>query len=736
MRRRFSPRLAGLMASALYVAAGIGTILSAMLPAGAGYDREGVVAVAVLALCTGVIVATLPWERWHPRTSLLLVPIAFALIAAGNHFAGAEPFRYGIYYVVAFVWLGFAHPPRTSLYFLPLFVLSYFIPLWTTETTTAVSMSSIVHVGPICLAVGESMAWVSSRLREADVQLQRAASEARFRSLVQNASDVILILNREATIMYESPSVEKVLGYRPEQRIGGSALENVHRDDLPTVQAALAAVMSESGSEHELAFRVQHVDGSWRTIQAIAKNLFEDPHVAGLLVNCRDVTERRDLEEQLRHQAFHDGLTGLPNRALFSDRVKHALDRAGRTNASVAVLFLDLDDFKTINDSLGHGVGDDVLRIAAQRVGAQMREGDTAARLGGDEFAVLLEDVDAPQASIVADRILESLRSGVSAGRRELSLSASIGVVVAKRRSSTAHLLRDADVAMYRAKEAGKDRVVVFRGGMQRAAATRLRLREDLERALQDEQFMLCYQPVVDVGNGELRGVEALLRWQHPRRGMLMPDDFIPAAEQTGQIVQIGRWVLFEACREGASLLPYLQRGDPLTMSVNVAAKQLQDPDFPADVEHALLSAGLSPSLLVLEMTETAMVEDTEATRQAVNAVKSLGVRVVIDDFGTGYSSLNYLRQFPIDGIKIDRSFIADMHANRENAALVESILALSRALHLESVAEGVERIDQLARLRTLGADLAQGYYFAKPLDPAELRDYIRAVSEPAEALA
>ncbi len=736
MRRRFSPRLAGLMAAALYVAAGIGTLLSAVLPAGAGYDRGGVLAVAVLAVFVGAVVAKLPWERWPARASLSLVPVAFALIAAGNHFAGAEPFRYGIYFVVAFVWIGFAHPPGTSLRFAPLLGLAYIAPLWTTDTATAVSLSSIVHLGPICLAVGESMAWVSSRLREADVQLQRAASEARFRSLVQNASDVILILDRSATITYESPSVERVLGYRPEQRVGRSALDNVHAEDLPTVRAALAAIMSDSGAEHELAFRVRHADGSWRTIQAIAKNLFEDAHVAGLLVNCRDVTERRELEDQLRHQAFHDALTGLPNRALFSDRVKHALDRAGRTRASLAVLFLDLDDFKTINDSLGHGAGDDVLRATAQRVRAGLREGDTAARLGGDEFAVLLEDADATEAMTVAQRILTSLRQGVPVGRRDLGLTASVGVVVAKRRASTTHLLRDADVAMYRAKEAGKDRAVLFRGRMQRTAADRLRMREDLERGLQEGRFRLLYQPLIEIGGGEVRGVEALLRWDHPRRGLLGPDSFIPAAEQTGLIVPIGRWVLFEACREGASLLKSAENGVGLTMSVNVSAKQLQDRDFVSDVSEALAATGLPPKALVLEMTETAMVEDTAATRHAVTALKSLGVRIVIDDFGTGYSSLNYLRQFPLDGIKIDRAFVAEMHANQESAALVESILALSRALHLETVAEGIERFDQLARLRTLGADLGQGYYFARPLDPLQLRDFIAGQHEPAEALA
>ncbi|HEX2221066.1 MAG TPA: EAL domain-containing protein [Candidatus Limnocylindria bacterium] len=729
MSETISPRLAGQMAAGLYVGGGLGTFLSAILPAAPDYNRPGVVAVALLAMIVGIVVSRVPWERWPPRASLIVVPVAFALIALGNHFAAAEPFRYGIYFVVAFAWIGFAHPPGTSFAFAPLFALAYLLPLVTTGTADPVSISSIVHVGPICLAVGESMAWVSTRLRSAQIQLQRAASEARFRSLVQNASDVILVLDQRGTIVYETPSVEKVLGYRPEQRIGGSAFENVHPDDIQTVRAGLGRVLAQPNAEHQLDFRVRHADGSWRGIHAIAKNLLDDEHVRGVLVNCRDITDRQQLEEQLRHQAFHDALTGLANRALFADRVDHALHRAGRHPSSVAVLFLDLDDFKTVNDSLGHEAGDELLRAVADRLRRALREGDTAARLGGDEFAILLEEVDSEGAAEVADRVLDALRGRFRVGRRELGISASIGVAVGRTRASASDLLRNADVAMYRAKAAGKGRVVMFRSGMERAAANRLQLRADLERALQHGELVVHYQPIVDLAGGDIRGVEALVRWNHPRRGLLGPVEFIGLAEETGQILRLGRFVLEEACRQVCAWNRARLARLPLMVSVNLSVKQLEHPGIGEEVAAVLRATGLPPELLTLEITETVLMQDTELTRRALANLKTLGVRIVIDDFGTGYSSLNYLRRFPIDGLKIDRSFVAALETGREEAALVASILSLSRTLRLHTVAEGIERPEQLSRLRALGGELGQGYHFAGPMTSADVAQLVEEQS-------
>jgi diguanylate cyclase (GGDEF)-like protein/PAS domain S-box-containing protein len=704
------------MAAALYTAGGVGTFVSALLPAAPAMDRPGVLVVASTAILIAAVAWRLPWERWSPRASLVLVPIAFALIATGNHFAAAEPFRFGIYFVVAFAWIGFAHPPGTSLAFSPLFAAAYLVPLFTTGTANAVSISSLVLIGPICLAVGESMAWVSTRLRAMEVELQRSAGEARFRSLVQNATDVIMVLDRDATILYQTPSVERVLGYRPEVGIGRTPFELIHPDDAEPVRAALARVLERPGAEHAHDFRARHADGSWRVLQAMSKNLSDDEHVRGVLVNCRDVTDRQQLEQQLRHQAFHDGLTGLANRALFADRVEHALQRLARQHGYLAVLFIDLDDFKTVNDSLGHGVGDELIREVSDRLRRSVREGDTAARLGGDEFAVLLEDTDPEAASRAAERILDALHARFRIGRRQLTVGASVGVAIGSRTQSVSDVMRNADVAMYRAKDAGKGRIVMFRKGMQRAAANRLQLRADLERALEQKQFVVHYQPIVDLRSGDIRGVEALVRWNHPRRGLLLPSQFIGLAEESGLILQLGRWVLHEACRRARAWTQRWPERNPLTMSVNLSVRQLEQPGLSGEVAEILRTTRLPPELLILEITESVLVTDATAMQHTLEELKALGVQIVIDDFGTGYSSLTYLRRFPIDGLKIDRSFISAMDSGREEAALVGSILGLSRTLRLHTVAEGIERPEQLARLRALGGELGQGFYFARPL--------------------
>jgi diguanylate cyclase (GGDEF)-like protein len=444
-------------------------------------------------------------------------------------------------------------------------------------------------------------------------------------------------------------------------------------------------------------------------------------------VNYRDITEQKTLEEQLRRQAFHDDLTGLPNRALFTDRLEHAIAFLGRHSAPIAVLFIDLDDFKTVNDSLGHEAGDRLLVEAGKRIERCVRSVDTVARLGGDEFAVLLEDVDPDAPADVASRILAALREPVRVHRRQLTIGASIGIATAHSpKQRVSDLLRNADLAMYSAKDHGKGRFEVFRPKLQRAATTRLRLKADLERALDDGQFKLRYQPLIDLARGEVVGMEALLRWHHPARGEVLPGEFITLAEESGLILTLGRWVLHEACRQATVWQADGLTTEPIGMSVNVSARQLEDPALANDVSAALEESGLDPELLTLEITESVLMHDTELTQQSLHRLKALGVRLVIDDFGTGYSSLSYLRRFPIDGIKIDRSFIDAIDTDREEADLVGSIITLSHRLKLETVAEGVERWSQLARLRSLGANVGQGYYMAVPLTPSEVVTFAR----------
>jgi diguanylate cyclase (GGDEF)-like protein/PAS domain S-box-containing protein len=545
-------------------------------------------------------------------------------------------------------------------------------------------------------------------------------SRERFQSLVQNSADVSMILGQSGAVEYESSAVERVLGFHPKDRIGRSAFEFIHPDDLARATELLTDVVRIPGAMATGEFRVKHVDGSWRWLEAVGKNLFDDPAVGGLVINYRDITARKTLENELRHQAFHDSLTGLANRALFVDRLDHALSLNQRNPRPLAVLFIDLDDFKTINDSLGHGEGDAILVSVAARLRAALRTGDTIARMGGDEFAVLVEDppvtlgADAP--TDVAERLLAVLQAPFIRGGKELFVHASVGIAVLTSRTQTAdELLRNADVSMYMAKSKGKNRLEVFEPSMHAAALTRLAIKGDLERALERDEFFVLYQPVMDLTRLEVVGVEALVRWRHPERGVVGPVEFIPVAEETGIIIQLGRWVLEQACRQ-ARAWDLLAPNRPLTMNVNVSGRQVTESGFVAEVAQVLAATGLDPERLVLEFTEGVLMQDTDATMATLRALKALGIRLAIDDFGTGYSSLSYVRQFPIDVLKIDRSFVASMTDGPDEIALMQSILNLSETLHLETVAEGIEDSGQLTELQTLGANLGQGFLFAKPL--------------------
>ncbi len=553
------------------------------------------------------------------------------------------------------------------------------------------------------------------------------SSDDRFRSLVRNSVDVNLVVAADGTITYESPAAERVLGLPADERIGQPAFEIIHPDDRAFGENLLAGVMETPGAEVSGELRARHADGSWRSIDTVLKNLLDDPAVGGVVINYRDVTTRKTLEEELRRQAFHDSLTGLANRALFADRLEHALSRTRRFGHPVAVLFIDLDDFKTVNDSLGHGEGDLLLVAVAERLQKPLRAGDTIARMGGDEFAVLLEDpADADAPVEVAQRLLAALEPPFERGGKELFVHASIGTAVSTSTSLTpGDLLRDADVSMYTAKSKGKNRVEVFKPSMHMAAIARLALKGDLERALEREEFSVLYQPIINLKSGQVTGVEALLRWHHPRRGVVGPTDFIPVAEETGLIIPLGRWVLNEACRQAMAW--DLETPTPLRMSVNVSGRQIHQPGFAGEVAEVLAVTGLDPARLTLELTESVLMQDVDVTAATLADLKRLGVRLAVDDFGTGYSSLSYLRRFPIDELKIDRSFVSSVNVGPDQSALVRSIVKLGDTLHLETVAEGIEEAEQLRELTGLGADLGQGFYFAKPLTPDAISALIAA---------
>ncbi len=563
--------------------------------------------------------------------------------------------------------------------------------------------------------------------------LVRRQSEARFSSLVQNSSDVVSVIEPDTTVRYVSPSVERVLGYEPSKLEGTKLAELMHPDDKTRVLSFLASAVRESETHPGLIeLRLRHRDDFWLHVETLRTNLLHDPNVKGIVLNTRDISERKEFEEQLSHQAFHDSVTNLANRALFKDRVQHALERQRRDDKPLAVLFMDLDDFKTINDSLGHAAGDQLLAEVGERLKGCLRAVDTAARLGGDEFGILLEDGgQGVEAADVASRILAVLEGPFSLEGKQVFVRASMGIATGNRERQGAEgaeeVLRNADVAMYMAKESGKGRYQVFEPAMHDTALQRLELKADLQRAVENQEFVVHYQPMIELESGRITGVEALVRWNHPTRGLVQPLDFIPLAEETGLIVPIGQWVMEEACRRAVILQQQYPSDPPLHMAVNLSARQLQRPEIIGDVAQTLLDTGLDPKTLIIEITESVMMRDMELSIQRLRELKEIGVQLAVDDFGTGYSSLNYIRRFPVDILKVDKSFIDGVSDRGEESALTAAIIELAGILKLRPVAEGIERADQLERLLDLKCNMGQGFYFARPLPKEGLEELLTA---------
>ena len=551
---------------------------------------------------------------------------------------------------------------------------------------------------------------------DAQVRQRRAVDlvEARFASLIRNASDVIMIVDSDGRIEYASPAVQRTFGLWHDDLVGRKLAEIWREADRERIAAFLAEVMATRGIsigpvELSVDTKARHFN-----LECVGSNLLDDPAVKGLALNLRDVTERKALEDQLRQLAFHDPLTLLANRSLFRNRVEHALALSRRTQERLAVLMIDLDNFKNVNDSLGHDIGDRLLQTAAQRLVKCTRAADTVARLGGDEFAVLLEGVSTlEQAEEIAASVTEAFRLPISIDGDDLLVTTSIGVALSEPGNDTEHVLRNADIAMYNAKAAGKARHVVFHARMQEQLRERLRLEDDLSQAFAKQEFFLEFQPIVDLKTTELLGVEALVRWQHPEQGRLLPGQFIPMAEETGQIVELGRWVLLDACCRVKQWRESIAAGSGLRVAVNISGRHLQQGDLVADVRNALEVSGLEPESLLIELTESTMMHNSESNLLRLKDLKSLGVRLAIDDFGTGYSSLSYLHRFPIDILKIDRSFVSRLTESSEGPKLARAVVMLGETLGLETVAEGVEMEDQVTQLLQLGCVAAQGFLFS-----------------------
>ena len=563
--------------------------------------------------------------------------------------------------------------------------------------------------------------------------LLRREGELRFRSLVQNSLDVITVIDCDAIITYQSPSVAPVLGYEERSLLMSSLLDVVHPDDVTQTAAFLDRVTNRPGSTLTTAHRLQHRDGTWVSSETVGNNLLDDPSVGGIVLTTRDVSERQAFEAQLRHQAFHDPLTGLANRLLFGDRVDKALSQRRAATGPVGVIFLDLDDYKLINDSLGHHAGDEVLITVAARLSSWVRAGDTIARLGGDEFAVLLPGMSDRHVAVeIAQRIGAAIEVPFVLDGKEVFIGASLGIAFVDADDDAVgcigqeELLRNADVAMYTAKSRGKHRYEVFEPAMHSDVLHRLQFKADLQRALDHDEFLLYFQPINSFETGLMTGVEALVRWQSAERGFVAPADFIPLCEETGLILPLGRWVLDEALT-AAARWSFAERS--LTMSVNLSAMQLQQVGFTADVVTALAAAGVPARVLTLELTESMLMGDIAASVTVLQQLRALGVQLVIDDFGTGYSSLSYLRQLPIDGLKIDKEFVDGIRSATDDSLLVSSVIDLARSLGLTTTAEGVETQQQFDRLQSLGCDLVQGYLFGAPVPAIELEPLLPALS-------
>ena len=627
-------------------------------------------------------------------------------------------------------------------------IASFALPLLRAETNSSYGVHIQQSVrGLLGLVLLFDIYSVYQQFQIHRVRRQLMARDDLFRAISENAADMIAVVDADGKRIYNSPAYERVLGYAAEELQTTSGLEQVHPDDRARVAHA-AEQARKSGHGEKVEYRMRHKDGNWRVLESTASVVRDASGKSNnLVIVNRDITDRKRAEEQLQHNAFHDALTDLPNRALFLDRLRHAFSRAKRhTEYKFAVLFVDIDDFKKFNDSLGHSAGDNLLIEIAQRLTCSLRKDDTVsrqpqggesppptngsvARLGGDEYTILIEDIhDASDAIRVAARIQQVLAATpLVIGDQEIFASASVGIALSTSpHDSAADLLRDADLAMYRAKALGKARYEVFDTAMHASAVKRLKLETELRKAIEHGEFRVHYQPIVRLSDRKIVGFEALVRWERPNTGLVPPAEFIAVAEESGLILPMNRWLRLEACHTMQNWQAEFPSDQPLTLSLNVTAKELAHPGLISDISQALEQTGLEPSSLRLEIVETVAMRDAGKTEGVLRQARVLGVRLSIDDFGTGYSSLSRLRHFPTDTLKIDRAFISRMDTDADNRAIVRTILALAHNLGLTVVAEGAETLEEVNELLALDCEYAQGYFFSRPVDEASAAHLLR----------
>jgi diguanylate cyclase (GGDEF)-like protein/PAS domain S-box-containing protein len=720
-------QLVGRLSGALWTLCGTLVVAAgSFVPLPQGSDRGAVLILGMVAIVTGGVVWLLPWERWRRSTTLWIVPFAFGVIALHDRFTGGDGFLYATFYLVAFVWIGLAHRPGTSLRFLPLLAIAYICPLIDLGASrTSLGAASAFYVLPCCVLVGEAVAWVGARLGRSEAAL--ADAEDRFRGAFDHAPIGIALASCDGRLVRVNQSFGDIVGRLPDEMVGMTIRDLTHPDDWETNASEIEALFSGAIDSYQLEKRYVHADGHlvWVSVSSSCVR-HSDGRPSYMIGQIEDITESREMRERLAHDAGHDLLTGLANRALFMDRLQGALHRAQRGDQQVALFFLDLDRFKLINDSLGHEVGDRLLQRVADRLSRALRAQDTLARFGGDEFTALCEVKDQTEALDIASRLAATMARPLASSDGEMYVSVSIGLALSLTgEESGPELLRNADVAMYRAKESGPSHIVVYRENEETGTIRRLRTSNELHRALERNELELHYQPQVDLHTQTLVGIEALVRWRHPTRGLLLPGEFITLAEDSGLIVPLGAWVVAEACRQTAlwnqKRMAAGQDDGRLNISVNVSSQQIADPAFPGHVASALDESGLNPDKLWLEITESSLMGNGEDVVATLKALRDLGPHLEIDDFGTGYSSLSYLKRLPIETLKVDRSFIDELDSNSEDVAIVRAIIAMGESLGLSVLAEGVERVSQAAQLQRLNCHLAQGFLFGRPLSAQAL---------------
>ena len=719
---------------------GLGIILLALLHIAVDWSMTPWwFALLTTAALAHLVLGLLPWQRivHHPRVSGYLLLWWLTDLAMLFAFAATDELALPLYMSgAALITLSAsALASRDTVYCLGAASIAGYVALSWSQSNT--------HLTLIVLTVGVagSVVWYSAgtAANRRKVDNERRVSERRTEALLENASDAVIAVNPNHQVTYASPSVRTVLGYEPGWLTTDRLAAMAHPDQLATLTEWIAGVyQSPPGETARIESRTRRADGTWIHVEIIGVNRLADPSLRSAVLSVRDISARKALEEELTRQAFEDSLTGMPNRALFRDRLEHSIARNQRGGGQVALLLIDLDNFKVVNDSLGHGAGDQLITTTALRLHQQVRPADTLARLGGDEFAIVVEDVTEIEATDLAERLLGAIRRPTRLGNRDVVCTASIGVTIAKAgagddRPDCGELLRNADLAMYAAKAAGRDRYALFDPTMYVDILREADERAEVEQALANDEFIVYYQPIVDLPTKRLTGVEALVRWEHPARGLLGPDSFIALAEATGLIVPLGRWVLHQACAQLARWRTEFPAAATLRLSVNLSARQFQHAGLVDDVAGILTATGVDPAQMVLEITESMLMHDTDCTIDTLDRLKALGLRLAIDDFGTGYSSLSYLRRFPVDILKIDRSFVDGIAAENGDATIAEAVVQLGRALRLQTVAEGIETTEQWSTLHNLGCELGQGFLFARPGEPALIATMLDGMNPPAD---